>query len=312
MSTLAEFTASAQPLSAWQLFRRLAGGRLAPGRAWENPRYRRKFMARSLASPFTTYDLLASLARQPMLETLLHAQPGLPCRLHRPWLTPAFSRRDALSAITCHYARLAGSMTPAAFAAYLSRQGAHLATLAGKNEERYSISLAAVADLDKEGEATLLFRNEQGVTLAELTFTLCQYEGQTTIFIGGLQGAKAWVEHDFIQQATKACHGLFPKRLLLESVCQLAQKWGAAQIVAVGNRTHVYRSWRYEKKKKEKLHADYDSFWLSLGAQQESAGYFRLPESIPRKPMEEIASKKRAEYRRRYELLDSLEAQLRD
>jgi uncharacterized protein VirK/YbjX len=27
---------------------------------------------------------------------------------------------------------------------------------------------------------------------------------------------------------------------------------------------------------------------------------------MPRKPMEEIASKKRSEYRRRYELLDSL------
>ena len=31
-----------------------------------------------------------------------------------------------------------------------------------------------------------------------------------------------------------------------------------------------------------------------------------LPLAMPRKPMEEIASKKRAEYRRRYALLDSL------
>ncbi|WP_115509764.1 DUF535 family protein, partial [Enterobacter hormaechei] len=33
------------------------------------------------------------------------------------------------------------------------------------------------------------------------------------------------------------------------------------------------------------------------------------PPVMPRKSMEEIASKKRAEYRRRYELLDSLHAQ---
>lgn len=311
MSTLAEFTAQARPRSAWQLFLQLARGRWAPGRAWENPRYRRKFTARSLATPFRTWQLLNRLARQPMLEALLRAQPGLPCRLHRPYITPAFSRRAALQAITFHYETIATLLTPACFAAYLSRPGAVLATLTARNEARYHIYLSAVADLDKEGEATLLFRDEQGVTLAELTFTLCSLNNKTTLFIGGLQGAKAWVEHDAIQQATKACHGLFPKRLLLESVCQLAQKWHVEQILAVGNSTHIYRSWRYEKKKKEKLHADYDSFWLSLGAQQERGGFFKLPGQIPRKPMEEIASKKRAEYRRRYELLDSLEMQLR-
>ncbi|WP_374684537.1 DUF535 family protein [Scandinavium hiltneri] len=31
--------------------------------------------------------------------------------------------------------------------------------------------------------------------------------------------------------------------------------------------------------------------------------------NMPRKPMEEIASKKRSEYRRRYELLDGLQMQ---
>ena len=282
-----------------------------PGRAWENRRYRRKFIARSLAAPFSTWQLLASLARQPMLEEMLHAQPGLPCRLHRPYLTPGLPRQQALKAILCHYRTLAERIAPPNFAAYLSRQGATLATLSGKNEETFSVCLGAVADLDKEGEATLLFRNAQGITLAELTFTLCEFQGKSTLFIGGLQGAKAWVEHDLIQQATKACHGLFPKRLLLEAACELAQRWNMAQVMAVGNRTHIYRSWRYEKKKKDKLHADYDSFWVSLGATTDGNGYFHLSLHIPRKPMEEIASKKRAEYRRRYDLLDSLETQLR-
>ncbi len=37
---------------------------------------------------------------------------------------------------------------------------------------------------------------------------------------------------------------------------------------------------------------------------------FILPLSLPRKTLEEIASKKRAEYRRRYELLDALAEQV--
>ncbi|WP_163367113.1 DUF535 family protein, partial [Escherichia coli] len=60
-------------------------------------------------------------------------------------------------------------------------------------------------------------------------------------------------------------------------------------------------------KKKDQLHADYDQFWLSMGAKPLDSGYFLLPARIARKPLEEVASKKRAEYRRRYQLLDELE-----
>ncbi|PVF10603.1 DUF535 domain-containing protein, partial [Yersinia pestis] len=51
-------------------------------------------------------------------------------------------------------------------------------------------------------------------------------------------------------------------------------------------------------------------FWLSLGGNPDTEGHFRLPTKIVRKPLTEIASKKRAEYRRRYVLLEQLEAGL--
>lgn len=57
--------------------------------------------------------------------------------------------------------------------------------------------------------------------------------------------------------------------------------------------------------------ADYDSFWLSIGGEKQDNGNFMLPLVMPRKPMEEIASKKRSEYRRRYALLDSLIQQMK-
>ncbi len=71
--------------------------------------------------------------------------------------------------------------------------------------------------MDKEGDSTILFRNSEGIPLAEITFTLCEYQGKRTMFIGGLQGAKWEIPHQEIQNATKACHGLFPKRLVMES-----------------------------------------------------------------------------------------------
>lgn len=62
-------------------------------------------------------------------------------------------------------------------------------------------------------------------------------------------GAKAHVPHEHIQLATKACHGLFPKRLLVEAVMTLAGAFPVEQILAVSNATHIYRSWRYRKKR---------------------------------------------------------------
>ncbi|CAM6798720.1 TPA: DUF535 domain-containing protein [Enterobacter kobei] len=295
-----------QPTSGWQLFKNLALGKLTPGLAWQNPAYRRKFVLRSLAAPVTTSRLLTRLAKQPCLMQLLQAQPGLPCRMHRPWLTVNMERQHALESLNWHYQTMIRQLPATLLQGYLSKQGATLLTLTGKDEQHFTVRLCADAFMDKEGEATLVFCDDQNTVLAEMTFTLCPFAGQSTLFIGGLQGAKAHVPHERIQKATKACHGLFPKRLLVETAMTLGAAFPVEQIVAVSNDTHIYRSWRYRKKKEGKLLADYDSFWLSLGGEKQESGNFMLPLVMPRKPMEEIASKKRSEYRRRYELLDSL------
>ncbi|MNC79418.1 hypothetical protein D3C75_1318950 [compost metagenome] len=44
-----------------------------------------------------------------------------------------------------------------------------------------------------------------------------------------------------------------------------------------------------------------------MGGKMLESGYFLLPEQIARKPIDDVASKKRAEYRRRYQLLDEME-----
>ncbi|MBL5943633.1 DUF535 domain-containing protein [Enterobacter asburiae] len=300
-----------QPKSGWQLFKNLAFGEIAPGLAWEKTAYRRKFMLRSLATPLSTARLLSDLAKHPHLMQMLQVQPGLPCRLHRPWLTVNMDRQHALESLSWHYQMMCRQLPATLTHGYLSKQGVTLLTLTGKDEQQFSVRLCADAFMDKEGEATLVFCDGQNTALAEMTFTLCQFEGKSTLFIGGLQGAKAHVPHELIQGATKACHGLFPKRLLVEAAMTLGAAFPVEQIVAVSNDTHIYRSWRYRKKKEGKLLADYDSFWLSIGGEKQDNGNFMLPLVMPRKPMEEIASKKRAEYRRRYALLDSLIQQMK-
>ncbi|MEA1064619.1 VirK/YbjX family protein [Erwinia sp. HR93] len=298
------------PNSGWSLFQALSSGLYQPGPTWHKAAWRRKFMLRTLAMPLPTFRLLQRLTRLPHYDALLHAQPCLPCRLHRPWLAHRFSRRSAAAAILQHYTLLHQQLSAAAMLGYLSASGWTLAFIDGKNDARYQLTLRADCDLDKEGEATLTLYNAQKIALGQLTFTLFDFDGARTLFIGGLQGAKARISHQVIQDATKACHGLFPKRILLEAARQVAQQLGASRILAVGNRTHIYRSWRYRLSKKDKFHADYDAFWLESGAKLRHDDYFELLCHSPRRPLEAIPSKKRAEYRRRYALLDALSVQL--
>ncbi|MGF6190738.1 VirK/YbjX family protein [Serratia sp. 2723] len=305
MSQLSYPLISAKPAS--QLMTALINGEKVPSNAWKKTSFRLKFLGRSLLCWPTTRSLLNTLAANPRLDEILRAQPNLPCKLHRPYLANNMSRIDRLFALRDHYDLLAQRMP---LKMHLGQLGSHPFTLSraqDKNGEQICLQLASLDHLNKEGETTLLLRNSQGVMLAEMTFTLMNYQQQPTLFIGGMQGANCAVPHAEIQNTTKACHGLFPKRLVLEGICQLAQQLGIRQLIAVGNTTHIYQNWRYHHKKKNQLHADYDQFWLSMGGKQLDNGYFLLPERISRKPMETIASKKRAEYRRRYQLLDELQ-----
>ncbi|MFC0229213.1 VirK/YbjX family protein [Serratia aquatilis] len=306
MSQLSYPLESAKPASCGQLMSALLNGEKVPSKSWEKTSFRLKFLCRSLLCWSTTHALLDMLAANPLLDEILSAQPGLPCKLHRPYLAANMSRIECLFALRDHYDLIAQRMPLKMRLGYLS-QPFTLSCAEDKNGEQICLQLASLDKLNKEGEATLLMRNAKGLMLAEITFTLMNYHQQPTLFIGGLQGAEYGVPHAEIQSTTKACHGLFPKRLALEGVGYLAQHLGIRQVIAVGNTTHIYQNWRYHRKKKDLLHADYDQFWLSMGGKPLDNGYFLLPTRIARKPLEDIASKKRAEYRRRYQLLDELQ-----
>lgn len=91
------------------------------------------------------------------------------------------------------------------------------------------------------------------------------------LIIGELQGLRKHIAHDVVHDAIKVAHGLFPKRLLMETVFILAPLCEVERIVAVGDKTHVFRSLRYRHGKEECFFASYSEFWLSLGGVERSA-----------------------------------------
>lgn len=291
------------------LFLSLFSGQWRPGEHWHKRSFRRKFMLRSLLMPRLSREWMHELSQWPNLDTLLKRQPRLPVRLHRPYLAVNFNRHQVLDALRYHYTLLSQAMSPEELKTYLNSQSLPLAKIEGKNGELFTFELTMQVNLDKEGDSTILMRNSDGDVLAEMTFALLAYQNKRTLFIGGLQGGRPDLPHEAIQGATKACHGLFPKRLVMEAVCRFAERLQVEQILAVSNEVHIFRGERYQDKNK-KILSDYDSFWEAVGGECDKKGYFHIPGNIARKDEAEIASKKRAEYRRRYALLDEIQTQM--
>ena len=294
--------------SSASLFFQLISGKYIPNKLWLSKNFRLKFALRTLAFPVTTLGYLRQLSRLPELDQVMSVQGLLPAKPHRPYLRAGISVAARAQAILDHYQMIA-SLQHGALRRLLQSPGNNLlATLQGKNDETFKL-FSCPGRFDREGEITLEL-GYQNEVIASLSFSLINENGQRTLLIGGLQGPRKHISNDMIREATKAAHGLFPKRLLMEVVFMLAQQCAAEKIVAVGDTTHVFRSLRYRHSKSDYFFASYSEFWRSLGGEAREDALYQLPLSMPRKVLEEIASKKRAEYRRRYELLDRLAQQV--
>ena len=81
------------------------------------------------------------------------------------------------------------------------------------------------------------------------------------------------------------------------------------KILAVSEQSHVFRQWRYRYKKRKYFVALYSDFWESV-AGRPYGNWYKLPIYVERKSFNELASKKRAEYRRRYDLLDHINEEI--
>ncbi|PHM69851.1 VirK/YbjX family protein [Xenorhabdus kozodoii] len=297
-----------QPTSSgMKLFANLIGKRIIPGEYWHSSSNRTKFALRSLLTPVSTLKLLDGLARTSHHLDILKKQPSLPCKLHRPYLSINFKRKQIVGALNEHYQLLFKQLEPAVISKIYDIDAYLLATIQGKNET-FLIYIDSLDNLNKEGELSLYITTAENVILAKCAFTLLMVDGKQTLFIGVLQGpTKGDNALEIIRHATKECYGLFPKRLLIEAICRFAEHMNCQQILAVSNETHIYRSIRYWHKKKNQMVADYNAFWESLSGVRKENNDFHLPSAIERKSLDEIPSKKRAEYRRRYQLLDALE-----
>lgn len=264
------------------------------------------YLLRCAVNPVASIRYYYELQSLDALDDILAMQPTLPAKIHRPYLHKGGRAWTRGQNIIGHY-RFVQSLPKIYQPFFLPREPVSLAQFAGKDGENFYLHCSS-CDFDREGEL-MLSLDFNKIPVARLSFSVIPTKTGHSVFIGGLQGAPKDIGPEVIRAATKACYGLFPKRIVFEALCSLITGCGVTDILAVSEHSHVFRQLRYRYQKRKTFVAIYSDFWESVIGRP-YGNWYQLPIHTERKPLSDIASKKRSEYRKRYALLDHIHEEI--
>ena len=120
-----------------------------------------------------------------------------------------------------------------------------------------------------------------------------------SLLISVVQGPNFEGSKEMVKQLTKTCYGLRPAYLMVETMKALTKVLGFNQLLGIPqkyqNKSRFNQSSHYV--------VDYDAIFAESGGQLKD--YWELPLEIDRN-LDDVPSKKRSMYRKRYAMLDDL------
>ena len=161
----------------------------------------------------------------------------------------------------------------------------------------------------KEGLASIVLELADGTPVYQIMFWIGKDSAENfSMWIGALQGPNVENSKDLIKILTKKCHAYRTKNLFLYAAQAVARSLNLKKIYAVTNygyyaNNHIRRD--------RKLKTSFSDFWQECGGTPtDDERFFEIPLIEYRKTYEEIPTQKRAVYRRRFQLLDEIDAEI--
>ncbi len=302
----------------WQVA--LAGIQPAARQAFDQPGLhawskRVRFTARALRH-FRTWRTWYSFLQTSRFAAIGRFFPRLAETPFRPYLHKDMRTAERARVLLEHYDFI-GRYTPAALQSALLQNQPFLLNEAclPLQSEALLINLTYAKHMKQEGELSLslgrtdsLDTHREHAWIASLTFSVRRRGESWVIVVGGLQGGHAETGRDDARAATDVFHGLRPKPLLVHVLRQLATCWDIESIYGITNEAHCFMRRRYRGR--ISIKSSYDELWAEQGGQWQADGYYRLPVQVARRDLQDVPSRKRSQYRRRYALLDSLDQEI--
>lgn len=203
---------------------------------------------------------------------------------HFSWLVQQFGKEQVLS---------------------LYRDGAINVVQWVREEHEVSISLQPSRGLGREGELELHLSLD-GLVVMRSGFSvlpMLEYgadDQHRYLVVGALQGSRDGA--DLMRDLTKSMERVLPRAILIAALQGLAEGWALQGVLGVSSGAHVLVG--YGRTLARRVGVDYDEIWNQFGAIKTlEKSHWVLPLHPLQRDISEIASKKRAEYRRKTALI---------
>ena len=265
------------------------------------------FMVRSMMHHGESKALQEFLQQTEMRKRFFAAHPQVFAQLTRQFFFRNSRAAERLTAITQTFQVMERSFSDKALEyLYLDEQKPlHLWEMPYGEEHTLSLEMFFRNGEILEGSMTLALCLD-GEFVYHINFWCAQEGEKQVLYIGCHQGSKHGLEVN--KELTKAFFGYRPKNFILYALRILAKELAVDELRAVSNygfyaNNHI--------RKNRKLLVSYDKFWKECGGEiMADQRFFTLPLIEPRKTMEEVPTRKRAVYRKRFAFLDALEEDL--
>ncbi len=162
----------------------------------------------------------------------------------------------------------------------------------------------------KEGILSVMLRLDEEPLYQIIFWIAPDKAGDWSMWIGAMQGPNMDDAKEVIKKITKSCHSYRTKNLILYIAQAVARELGLKRIYAVTNYGYYANN---HVRVDRKLKTSFSDFWTEAGgASTDDKRFDVLPLVEKRKSMEEVPTRKRAVYRRRFALLDEIDNAIKD
>ena len=157
----------------------------------------------------------------------------------------------------------------------------------------------------REGELVLNIYIDQE-RIYSLTFSFGRKDNQKILYIGGVQGVTIDNIMEIYKEITKALFGMRPRDFLLNIIRIISSELEIDDILAISNKKRIHNHSYFSREKSKDVSINYDRTWIEQNGKEDADGFFHMKPALELKSIEDISSKKRSMYRKRYALLDEL------
>ena len=270
--------------------------------AWELDWKRRvKYLVREAATVSARRRALAECAHNEFARALLQSKP----RAFYPLMSHLIDRRFGLNErVNAMLSSLRAMPRLLADEHLATITQGHVELLALEDGSRLTLSLSGVSF--HEGLLQVGLLSPAGERLYSIGFG---FTSDRDILIGNVQGPSIGRGSlDDNRQLTHVSYGMRPPYLLLRALRSLSIAWALTGMMGIDPDNHIKGRWNLRR---SRLKFDYRAFWSENGGCRSMRGNWALPLVMPTRELSDVPTRRRAMYRRRYEMLELLDENAR-